>query len=249
MSRWPAIQADARTLAQRQKLAQWMAEWHIEHDLQEKESPPVVCAPKPADPHPTPLVPGHIALLQPLSPPLATRPRYLAVLDRRPDDTLLMAPFSRFSCPATPGELELGGTALPTRVLCVWNARWTHPADLPAYWEAGSLTSEERTDALVLAQHLMGEIPLPRSLEERIGPPVRHPLDPRHDYLDEEKEWMHACLPKTTLRDVKDSETLYGEHAERTSSFPMAAEERETYHTPPENPSGEQRPETEHPPR
>jgi hypothetical protein len=87
-----------------------------------------------------------------------------------------------------------GREAAPLRVLCAWNARRMTPAQLADSWYVDDLSDEELGEAAALLQHLRFGQPVPDPLRGRTGPPLRHPADPRHEYLEEE-EGLLAWLP------------------------------------------------------
>lgn len=120
---------------------------------------------------------GDIVLLPPYGPFTSERPVYVAIARPIADDRWEVVPFSRFSVPATGGEWSTGREAAPLKVLCPWNRGELPAAFLRAGWRVERLTGEEQ-------RWIRGE---EDPAEERKGPPLLHPLDPRHDYLEEEK--------------------------------------------------------------
>ena len=176
---------------QREMLAAWLAEWRLEREL-----PPPAAEPdaseaadhRPADSDKTigatgaELRPGDIVLLPPDGGISSARPVYVALLGAGSDGRWLCAPFSRFSTPATDGEYATGRGFDPLKVLCAWNAGHLPMAVLARGWLVERLGAG---DLKVLADFASGrraELP-----PARRGPPVLHPLDPRRDYVEEER--------------------------------------------------------------
>ena len=236
MNEKPAIPLNTGHENHRRQLLQWLAEWRADQLLSHDEAPfPAQQESASGAPAEQPRA-GGIFLLQPLSPALAERPRYAALLDLPSNGRALAAPFSRFSIPATPGEFHLGGESLPTRVLCVWNARWVSWERLPPGWNAGALTEEERLQALALCATLEAGAPPPPSLSERTGPPLTHPLDPRWTYIEEELEWADHGLPGKRIRHPNGAASLYERTSGADKPLPLAAESRPDYRAPHKKP-------------
>ena len=190
----------------RRRLMAWLREWELDrllpHDAPPADQPDRSARHRPvlsyvAAPIPTPLFAGEIRLLPPLSGDTATmrRPAYVALLQPLDGARWQVAPFGRFAAPAVPGEWATGRKSLHLRVLCVWNAGPLAASLLHAGWRAGRLTAAERHAVTVLQAAQTGA-PLPLAVARRVGPPLVHPLDPRYDYLDEERRlWLD--LPST----------------------------------------------------
>lgn len=129
--------------------------------------------------------PGTIVLLSPELTPSADFPVYMALLRDWDNESILCAPYSRFSEPATPGELLTGRKEAPLRVLQVWNARTVPASVLVQSWFVDSLSETEMNEAwAVFRSTISGQIP--ERLTERLGPPVIHPEDPRIRYQEGE---------------------------------------------------------------
>lgn len=181
----------------KQSLLRWLREWRIDCLLreggEERGRRPVrpverklslVGGEKAA-----PVRVGQVRLLFPVSEFARARPRYVAVLTRRKEGCLV-APFGRFAEPAVPGEWLTGRSAAPLRVLCIWNARLMPVTAARQSWLVDSLSRSELDQALAVHLYLAGRTALPEETAERMGPPLVHPLDPRVEYLDEERDWM-----------------------------------------------------------
>ena len=185
---------------QRRALARWLREWELDQILR-REDPPEGTGPTPSVP-PEPGIArcaegarrdsapprvGEIRLLYPLHrSPTARRMIYVVILRAEPDGAFLVAPVSRFSEPAVPGEWRTGSKALPVRVLCLWNARVVSRSILGMSWRAGRLRPAGITRAMAAIEHLRSGVALSKVRPGDTGPPVRHPSDPRLIYLAEE---------------------------------------------------------------
>ncbi len=182
---------------QRRTLSRWLAEWKLDLALRDHDDARLapVCH---AQGQPVPVV-GDIRLLPPapLSVPALERPVYVAVLREVLAGQWEIAPFSRFSLPATPGEWRTGLRAAPLRVLSLWNLRVVSTPTLSGAWrtrgmsEARLKTARERCDRATRPEETSAR---PAS---DVGPPLLHPLDPRVIYLAEERllldELLHAA--------------------------------------------------------
>ncbi len=179
---------------QREKLAAWLAEWRLDKELPPPEKTTGAVPPE-ADgdalsvtPDLTvaasnvPLKAGDIVLLPPVGEITSSRPVYVVLLQASGPDKWTCAPFSRFSTPATEGEFATGRNFDPLKVVCAWNAGQLDGAVLERGWLVEHLTA---ADVKILADFAAGhraELP-----PARRGPPLVHPLDPRHEYLEEER--------------------------------------------------------------
>jgi hypothetical protein len=179
---------------QRKILADWLAEWRLEKNL--PPPPQEDAAPSgdgrtlfgQSDPDKTvgatktALRPGDIVLLPPEGEVSSTRPVYVALLAAKADGGWLCAPFSRFSTPATDGEYATGRNYDPLKVVCAWNAGRLPQTVLENGWLVERLGAQ---DLKILADFVLNRrAELPPS---RRGPPVLHPLDPRREYVEEER--------------------------------------------------------------
>jgi hypothetical protein len=192
---------------QRRDLARWLAEWRLDRRLRD--------APRPepdlqdgAGKAPAanaligalqPPVVGEIRLLFPVAGAPDTGPLYGAVLARRGPD-VLWAPFGRFSVPATPGEWRTGLRTPPVRVLCLWNSRWLAAAVLRLSWRAGRFDPARVAAALEVLERYRSGATSGTTGPGDVGPPVRHPLDPRHEYQLEEADRLAEHLTALEAR-------------------------------------------------
>jgi hypothetical protein len=178
--------------AQRRLLAQWLRERELDLRLPLADevalAPAVPAAPPALRPRAGPPVrAGDIRLLPPLPGTVtAVRLLYVAVLEPRGADRWLTAPFGRYSVPGLPGEWRTGLRAMALRVLCVWNAREVSDAALGTAWRADRLSVSALRKALELRRRLQAGEPLRTTGGGDLGPPVRHPRDPRLLYEVEE---------------------------------------------------------------
>ncbi len=187
---------DARK--QREHLAAWIAEWRLEKDIPPPETPKSDALREAGVDVPAGipdlsvaasggrLEAGDVVLLPPLGEITSSRPIYVALLECTRNGNWLCAPFSRFSTPATEDEFATGRRFAPLKVVCVWNAGLLAPQILDRGWLVARLAA---ADIGILAEFVSGRRPeLPPA---RRGPPLVHPLDPRHAYIEEERSlWL-----------------------------------------------------------
>lgn len=227
---------------QRQRLAAWLQAWQLTRRL---EAVPDAPGDPAAAPHPysaavpgrrrkavsctvgdpARLQPGDIILMPPDAEATRSRPVYVALLEPRSDGRWLAAPFGSLPLPAVPGELATGRRADPLRVLCIWNAAAIVPARLARGWRVGRLLLRERRWARLLLDAAHPRT-MPAALRGRLGPPLVHPLDPRHDYLEQERLlWVE---PAGTAR-CGELPTAYDASPPPAETIPLAADERGEY--------------------
>jgi hypothetical protein len=188
------------------KLRIWLEEYQIEEKLKEideelfkshERKTPSVSAEQVAAaldvvvaPYDQPVEAGQIRLLAPHLTPGNYNLVYVSVYGTWVDDTLLVAPFSRFSTPATAGELLYPGNGMCVRVLEVWNTRNYKPEDLQASWLVDTIDDDDCKDAYTLFEaELFGAV-VPPEFSRRVGVPITHPQDPRREYVAEEKAML-----------------------------------------------------------
>lgn len=186
---------------QRKQLAEWLAEWELDRTLREADAPEHEAGPTPsrkslsyegiATTHSV----GEVSLYHPLAD---EAPLYVLNMEER-DDRLLLAPFSRFSVPAIPGEWTTGQRTQPLRVLCLWNARWVARTALRPLWVVRHLPARALGEAGELYRCLTEGSAIPSRLAVRCGPPLVHPLDPRHAYIEEEMARFLSLQPDFPL--------------------------------------------------
>jgi len=187
------MKADNNVERERKALARWLAEWRLDRALSKGsdaldhggEATGMLTVPSGAR-FPRPAR-GDIRLLCPAAGSTAhSRPVYVALMETASDEDFIIAPFSRFSTPALPGEWRTGLRALPVRVLCLWNWRTVSSAALRLSWRARRMPPDKlRTAAGILRAVRTGLDPEAVAPGET-GPPARHPLDPRLRYEADE---------------------------------------------------------------
>ncbi|MEI6970439.1 MAG: hypothetical protein WCL44_02895 [bacterium] len=167
-------------------------------------------------------VEGQVILLPPVTAAFAVgRPVYVLVL-RRAKDAFLVAPFGRFATPATDGEWKTGLRARPLRVLSFWNARMVSGRALGSGWLTASLSRTRCERAILIHEQIASGGG--RTMRD-VGPPLRHPLDPRHEYLAEE-----AALFEEHLLELENPGKVAAVvYPGATPARLKAAEDRATY--------------------
>jgi hypothetical protein len=155
-----------------------------------------------------------------------TRPVYVAVLRQAGGTSWMVVPFSRFAHPAIPGELRTNLRALPLRVLCVWNARVMTHEELAGTWLCRKIAAALVTLSLTVWRHVSEGGTLDPDLIPRVGPPLEHPLDPRHAYIQGERELLDAHIGSERPETVQRSGSIY---AIPESALRKAAERRGEY--------------------
>jgi len=138
-----------------------------------------------------------------------TRPVYVAVFRQTGGTSWMVVPFSRFANPAIPGELRTRLRVLPLRVLCVWNARDMTQEALARTWLCRRIAAALVTGGLTVWRHVSEGAALDRDLIPRVGPPLEHPLDPRHAYIQEERELLDVHIGFERPEAVPQSEAFY----------------------------------------
>ncbi len=180
---------------QREMLAAWLVEWRLDKELpppprEDAGNVSTQCADtstggafdKTIGATGAVLRTGDIVLLPPDGETTSARPVYVALLAARADGSWLCAPFSRFSIPASDGEYATERNFDPLKVVCAWNANRLPQAALGRGWIVEHLGAQ---DLKILADFAAGRrAELPPS---RRGPPIVHPLDPRREYIEEER--------------------------------------------------------------
>lgn len=134
-----------------------------------------------------PILRGQIRQLNPDLNPAWTRS--VIVLVFRVDDAAqqaLVVPFSEFTQPAFDGELVTDLNDESLAVLCLWNATTVPLASLRRSWWLVDAFDDLLQNAEALQAARSRREPVPEALKDFVGPPIIHPLDPRHDYLDRE---------------------------------------------------------------
>jgi len=126
-------------------------------------------------------------------------------------------PFSQLSLPALPQELMIR-SAPPAQILQGWNAREIPSAKAAQSWFIESLPDQ---DCFLVNRWwlcLSAGDQMPHEFEAQVGPQLRHPLDPRHEYLDAEALRSDTCLAEASavygerpdIQKAAEPETDYG---------------------------------------
>lgn len=204
-----------------QRLAEWLRCWQLHLALGEGEPLPLVArtAP-PAGPEGTPVEIGQVRLLKPAGVMTARRPWFVAVLDRAAPKRCWIVPFSALPLPAFETELQLSSRRPSyVRTLCLWNARQVHDHTLArASWICGQLSAAELRAARAVWRTWRGIAPLPRTLRDRVGPPLVHPRDPRRDY-----EAAEASAWDETTASLEEPQSSGADHLATLYTVPDAA--------------------------
>ena len=226
---------------QRERLECWLAEWEIVETMPETggdeweggpEPVPGWVAPREGSSDPDerePVRPGDVRLLYPAAGERWRRPVYVAVVSAESPERVLAAPFGPFAEPAVPGELLLRGLAPGIRVLCLWNCREMNRDSLKASWLVARLAVTDLDRVLAVRGHVDGGRALPEAVARDVGPPLAHPLDPRHEYLARQRLTMDALVRECRAGSGAAGRggTLYLERPR--SELLLAAEDRPTY--------------------
>ena len=227
MKRWSHCRMQPASDEHKARLAAWLREWDIDRALADDDDQETAAsAPVPmraGAEHPCPAA-RDIRLLMPLTPGARAHPRYMALLRREDDGRWLVAPFGRLATPAWPGEWRTSRNEPPLRVLCLWNAARLSEGLLLSSWKVDELSDKDAACALAAWRAWSPDQGARSSGDPRVGPPLSHPLDPRHDYLEEERAWMD---------DVRGGATPSSRGAlllpEAGDQWPLAAEDPEDY--------------------
>ena len=221
---------------QRQRLGAWLEAWQLQQRLEtlaDPPEPPAPPAPQAYPPagrppqgtsaasrvHPGRLLAGAIILLPPDNEATRARPVYVALAEAVRGDAWLVVPFGRFPVPALPGELATGRVAPPLQVLCVWNHAPIAAERLARGWQVGRLCAREQRWLRQLLDLPPGRAPR-KTLAQRLGPPLVHPLDPRHDYIEQERMlWLAGDEPS------RCGESTVPCTADDNGTLPLAADE------------------------
>jgi len=228
MKKLPNIRIIPPNTAESERLARWLAEWKIDQHLRDEDE--IRASAETANAHEkgveeAPPEAGQIRLLFPDDVETSKHLRYVAILQDTGNGKFLVAPFSRFAEPATPGGLQMNRETFLLRVLCLWNAREIPLDQIQRSWVVDQLPESEIKDMLAVHAVIVSSAELPEHLAERIGPPLAHPLDPRMDYIEEETGWM------SRLAETESPTAQIRFPRRNTEEFRKAAEERAKYRT------------------
>ena len=170
--------------------------------------------------------PGQVRLLKKEAITDTEVPTSILILSQWEDDYWLVAAFSRFPIPATPGELMLNEeTSTRENVLQCWNAQTLPTAVLRKNsYPMGKISEDSRLKACQLYFHLLADDPLPENMEFKTGPKILSAIDPRIQYMQAEK-WQIAPLKKiaTKYEQLKHSSLLRFVFAPQTRDNSLAS--------------------------
>lgn len=225
---------ESASLEQKKRLAHWLEEWRVyqvlQHGLDADHStvqPRLLLQEKSL--WGLPIKTGQVRLLHPaVRADSRVRPVYVVVLKEGAGGWLI-APFSRFSEPATPGEWLTGLSAMPLRVLCLWNARVVRPDWLEKSWKAAALSKQKTDEALRLYRCIRQGESVPATFVKKVGSPVQHPLDPRFQYEMEERDFLFEYSTGEGIPAVEKKSGTFYDDAPAEKEYLKAAESRPSY--------------------
>lgn len=119
---------------------------------------------------------------------------YVAVLEEWDKGWWLIAPFSPFNTPATPGEMTTGLSTRGLGALQVWNCRTVPAFLLQKSFQFSELPEKVRTDARALFRHELFGTDLPKSFGATRGAPITLSADPRREYHARAAERLDPLL-------------------------------------------------------
>jgi hypothetical protein len=222
-----------------ERLNRWLCEWELCEAMGEADdaAPKLTAGPMArsdgSGDEDVPVGVGDVRLLHPAGEESWQRPVHVAVLSAESPDRVLVAPFGPFAEPAVPGELLLRGLAPGVQVLCVWNRRPLSRERLKASWLVTRLADAELGRIQAVHRHIDGEESLPQDVVRDVGPPLAHPLDPRHEYLARERSLMESLVrerhPACTA--LAEAPSLYLDRPR--SELRLAADDHLDYRPPP----------------
>ena len=238
MKKLPKIRLIRPRVAQKRTLIRWLNEWRIEQALQNEDEAQAVDGRRyaakeqkriPLQYDLEPVRAGQIRLFHPFSKETSARARHVVVLMGCDDGSWLVAPFGRFSEPAVPGEWRTRLRVPALRVLCFWNGRSISESSLARSWVVGRMSASKLARAITIHKCLAAGKKIPGRHDHHVGPPLVHPLDPRIEYLEEEREWFASVAVKRAV----DAHTIrpWTLSDGGISALPRAAESRGKYGT------------------
>lgn len=144
---------------------------------------------------------GEVRLLAPELTPSSSLPVYVLLLQEWAPGWKLVAPFSRFTVPATPGEVLIqehrnqdGATGILS-TLCLWNAVSVPDRTLQSSWLVETWEEAVYKVALIVFETLRHGPPLPAAIESRTGEPLSgQRSDSRNQYLREDAGLLSGLI-------------------------------------------------------
>jgi hypothetical protein len=184
--------------ADREALAKWLDEWNLRQALAEGEDTPALSDTErgsfpealPYDAEPSV---GDIRLLD-IDIPIGQSLPLVLVLARWPEESAtryVVAFFSPVSCPAMRSEFSTEKDP-PLATLSLWNSCLLPGDFLAQSWKLGILVDHLREKALEVYKSWALDETIPASLISQVGPPLVHPMDPRHEYVELESQRMQV---------------------------------------------------------
>lgn len=203
--------------AQREFLKRWWAARLLDEAWGAVSTEAVVdVGVRPGLPWGEPFAAGQLRLIHPSRAP--DQPRYFVLLPGVGAE-LVAVPFSRYVVPATPDEVLTGLEDPALAVLCIGNRRCAGAAGATWSCALGGVTPAWCSGIVECLEGWPGTADAdPWRL--RIGAPVLHPLDPRHDYMAAERAWW---------RRIWVGAEAYPEAGDGTAEWRLAADGRELY--------------------
>ncbi len=110
---------------------------------------------------------------------------FVAVIEKMDEDMWLIAPFSQYATPATPGEMDSGIGLMGREVVQAWNARTIHARLLAKSFLCGELDAKVTDEVAALSRNQLAGTELPDTFSARRGPAIALEADPRRDYVEE----------------------------------------------------------------
>ncbi len=217
------------TQHEREQLQTWLQGYELDRRLRQPETPQA--SDPPLLPQPHTVVPAQIRLLPPTAPtfPETERPVFVLTVACHENGNTTIVPFSRFDAPATPGEWITDLEPAPLKVLCFWNQRIIETARMEQSWPVSFLSDAELKDVTEAQTQFKSH---KRRATPHHGPPLIHPLDPRHIYLLEEKTLLDdETRALTTTATKKQGNTLLYPLDETDTELQRAAEDGDEYST------------------
>lgn len=132
-----------------------------------------------------PIAAGQIRLLSKRYTEDPWTPPFVAVLEEWMDGMWLVAPFSPYATPATPGEMATGIPLMGRETLQAWNARTMQDDLLEKSFLCGALAKGTLEEARALFRNQLAGTPLPENFAALRGPALRLSSDPRREHVEE----------------------------------------------------------------
>lgn len=108
-------------------------------------------------------------------------------------DAWQVLPFSPYAFPAVPEELRVREDP-PARVVQGWNARGVDTRSASASWKVADLPEDCRFLFQRWCLMIQAEEEVKETFADDVGPELRHPLDPRLEYLEVERTRVDLTL-------------------------------------------------------